>query len=122
VEFEDVVSAVEGAEKRHFQAACVRRLDEIRLPLGFFPGIGLSLEAAVDDFHAAVLPQAVGGSNLGQAALEAMVEAGNFVPCAEVALELEAGDGLDALRNAGTTAEQRADRQSKKRANPGRQL
>ena len=54
------------------------------------------------DRYAAVVAQAVVRRDIGQAALEGVVEARDLVPGAEITVELEALDGIHAFRDART--------------------
>ncbi len=112
IEVDDVVAAIEGAEEAHLETCLVRAADEVGLALGFAPA-AIALLAAVEHLDAAIVTQAVGGTHLLQPALEAVVEAGNLVPGAEIAVELEAGDGADAVGEAGAGRQQPDGKQTK---------
>ncbi len=112
IEVDDVVATIEGAEEAHLEPCLVRAADEVGLALGFAPA-AIALLAAVEHLDAAIVPQAVGGTHLLQPALEAVVEAGNLVPGAEIAVELEAGDGADAVGEAGAGCQQPDGKQTK---------
>ncbi len=112
IEVDDVVAAVEGAEEAHLEPRLVRVADEVGLALGFAPA-AIALLAAVEHLDAAIVPQAVGGAHLLQPPFEAVVEAGNLVPGAEIAVELEAGDGADAVGETGAGSQQPDGKQTK---------
>ncbi len=105
IEVDDVVAAVEGAEEAHLEPRLVRTIDEVGLALGFAPVV-IALLAAVEHLDAAIIPQAVGGAHLLQPPFEAVVEAGDFVPGAKITIELEAGNGANAVGNPGTGRQQ----------------
>ncbi len=112
VEVDDVVAAVEGAEEAHLEPRLVRTIDEVGLALRFAPA-AIALLAAVEHLDAAIIPQAVGGAHLLQPPLEAVVEAGDFVPGAKITVELEAGNGANAVGNPGTGRQQQSGEQAK---------
>lgn len=112
IQLDDVVAAVEGAEEAHLEPCFIRFVDEVGLALGFAPA-AIALLAAVEHLDPAVVAQAVGGAHLLQSVLETVVEAGNLVPGAEVAVELEAGNGADAVGEAGTGRQQAGGEQAK---------
>ena len=56
--------------------------------------------AAINDLYAAVVITAVFGTNIGETALEGMVQAGDFVPGTQVAVAIKTGDWLNVLRKA----------------------
>ncbi|MNC14394.1 hypothetical protein D3C75_621710 [compost metagenome] len=112
VQIDDVVAAVEGAEEAHLEPRLVRTTDEVGFALGLAPA-AIALQAAVEHLDAAVVTQAVGGAHPLQPPLEAVVETRDLVPGAEVAIELEAGDGADAVGEAGAGRQQPGGEQTK---------
>lgn len=88
VDGQDAVVGVEEPEEGDAEeAGGVRGLGDT------FRDRGLAVfHAAVQDGDLAVGAQGVGGGRFFDAALEAVVEAGDFVPVAEIAGEVEGGD------------------------------
>lgn len=72
--------------------------DKECLALRLFPLLILGRVSSVDDIDAAVFSQCVVGGDIIQAFLKAMVQACDFVPCAEIPVDFKSADGLDASR------------------------
>src|SRR5690606_15953632 len=102
----DDVGPVEGTEERDLEIGGVRVENEVGPPLGLLPAVFGRVEAAVEDAYASVRTQRVLGAHPGQAALEAVVEPGDFVPGAQVAVQVEIRDRRHERLAADATAEQ----------------
>ena len=81
--------------------ACVFVFDKYGAAVSFLPFLFFSVIPAVDDLYAAVIITAVFGKNIGETALERMVQAGDFVPGTEVTATLKTGDWLNTLWKTG---------------------
>jgi len=91
IEVHDTVVAVEGTEEGYFQDAGIVGEFGFALDVAVFA----VLDAGVEDLDTAVFGEGVAGLGVLDAALEDMVEACDFIPLAEVFVELEvSGDGV----------------------------
>jgi hypothetical protein len=84
-----MIAAVERAEERHFERCGAAVADEQGATDGLLPRLALHVIAPVDHLDATVALQLVGGIDVAHAALERMVEPGDFVPLPEVTIDLE---------------------------------
>ena len=91
------------------KAAEITRLfnaDKTRLAFGFFPAFICLVIATIDHPHHPIFTQAVIGGNVTQAALEGMIEAGNFVPAPKVTVEIKGLNRHDTSGDIDTAGEQ----------------
>ena len=98
---DDVVAAVERSEERYLELTDVFVAEEVGLAFALVPLVFAGIVTTVDDLDAAVFAKAVVGRDVGQTALETVVEAGDFIPGAEIAVQIEAGDDVHAVGSTG---------------------
>src|SRR5690554_6713858 len=106
VQGQHVVAAIEGAEEAHLEAAHALVADEVGAPLRLADLLVGEVHPAVEYPHAAVVAQEIIRNDALEAALEGVVEPGDLVPLAQVAVELEAGDRLGSPGDAGAAGQQ----------------
>jgi hypothetical protein len=88
-------------------------MEKVGAAPGLFPYSFGRVEAPVEDADAPVVPLSVGGRHVCEATLEGMVEAGNFMPSPEVAVEVETAYRLHAGRDSSATSEDAEEEQNR---------
>ena len=102
-----MIAAVERAEEGDLERSGTAIADKQGAADGLLPRLTLRVVSPVDDLDATVALQLVGGIDVAHAALERMVEPGNFIPLPEVAIDVEGGDRTQTFRRCRRTGSQR---------------
>jgi hypothetical protein len=79
----------------------------------FFPGI----EPGVNDLDPAIRPQGIFGTTLGESPFERVIEAGDLVPGAKIAGQIESFHRLNSLGDPGASEKERQEQRNQSKDN-----